>query len=740
MSKILYFLLVIFIISNELFANNSYPYNIEVISVERGGKLIPKFENKTIKNYLFKPGWAGNTDLFTSWEGFNRTNSKVHDLGRLNLLKAELLDNNFLLIFEQNAKLFIALADTNLAILNINELHQTQQNFDNLKISLRKIYYNKYSLLLNGNLYKITVIDNNLKLQFIGSNIISQPVFLNNTIYFIKKNMFYQELRAYNQKNDINILSLQLPESVNLAKLNDELVIVSGSRFSDNSWLFFIKDNKIKNKVNLQTSPDKFILFSKNAKNYCYYINFENFSYYLVISEVNKHSVKKIEQIELPKSITELKKIEVIKGEIYLLFNNSLVIYKLNGEIISIVYLPFNEYFSDLPRIYAFNDLIYLSDFSNSIILKKIKNDYWWFYYYYEKLGNYTIIVLFVIIILLLYRKYFKQKIVSRALLDLPSSGVVLIIDKHGKLLRLNEPARSLLKITKDVPLKRLFVFYTDEKTEKLNNLIEKAILIKDGFREEIKIIEDDKFSEWVFTVFPINNMIGKISSFIITGINITEEIERKRIYNWAQLAHDMQTNLSTIKLNAEYLKCSDEEDTLRKKKILVQTNVLIHKVRDIVTVGRSDQLNLSLASSSEICHLILDEFDESLFPNIKIEFDYQDFSFSCDKAKILRALRNAIENGIKAIRHEQGKIVISIWQDSNTVYFSIKDNGIGMNETQLKKIKRPFYTTSKKEGGSGIGTMIIQNVVEQHGGEITYYSEINKGTEVIIKIPYINQ
>ena len=444
----------------DLFAINTYPFKIEFLSVERGGKLIPKLENKILKNYFFKPAWAGNIDIYSSWEGLNKDNIKLFKVENINILGIELYHCSFLLIFEQNGKIFVALADTNFVMKQINEIHLSQNNYDLSNISLKKISENIFSLLLNNNLFQITLSNENIYLQFISANVLTHPVYLDEKIYFIKKNQFFQELRVFYQKNDKIVLRLQLPDYLKLIRIKNDLILISGSRYADNSWVFLIQDNKIKSKLNFQTSPEKMIFFSKNEKIYCYFLDYDNFEYYLNICEIVYNSFKVLEQVELSRSITDLIKLEIINDEIYLLFKNSLVIVDLTGKIKAINYFPFTEYFNDEPQIFAIKNLIYISDFSNSLILKKIENKYWLIYHYYDKLGNYTVIVFLILITLYIYRKYLKQKLISRTLLDLPSSGVVFIVDKNGRLIRINDTAKNLLNITKDVPLKRLSLIH----------------------------------------------------------------------------------------------------------------------------------------------------------------------------------------------------------------------------------------------------------------------------------------
>ena len=111
-----------------------------------------------------------------------------------------------------------------------------------------------------------------------------------------------------------------------------------------------------------------------------------------------------------------------------------------------------------------------------------------------------------------------------------------------------------------------------------------------------------------------------------------------------------------------------------------------------------------------------------------------------CDNQKVIRGLRNAFENSIKSFKDSDGKVILKAWKDSRYSYLSIKDNGPGMDNVTKNKMLDPFFTTGNNNEGSGIGSMIMQNVMEQHGGELIIESEKDKGTEVIFKIPNLRQ
>jgi signal transduction histidine kinase len=197
-----------------------------------------------------------------------------------------------------------------------------------------------------------------------------------------------------------------------------------------------------------------------------------------------------------------------------------------------------------------------------------------------------------------------------------------------------------------------------------------------------------------------------------------------------------MQTNLSTIRLNTESFVTNTEQDILRKQKVLHQISILGHRIKDIVTVGGSDQLELTNINSTDFCNDLIDEFDNSIFSSIQFKIQAKDFVFLGDKQKLVRAVRNSIENSIKNMKENGGVITLGAEKNIHNIILYVKDTGKGMDKSVLNKFLTPFFSTARKEGGYGIGTIIMQRVMELHGGKIEINSEKWEGTEVRFIIP----
>lgn len=103
------------------------------------------------------------------------------------------------------------------------------------------------------------------------------------------------------------------------------------------------------------------------------------------------------------------------------------------------------------------------------------------------------------------------------------------------------------------------------------------------------------------------------------------------------------------------------------------------------------------------------------------------------DNKYIRQAFVNIIKNSIEAMP-TGGTITISVIEKNHYIDIMIKDTGIGISSEQLSKIFDPFYTN--KEFGTGLGLLVTQQIINDHKGDITYSSELNKGTIVSIKFP----
>ena len=109
------------------------------------------------------------------------------------------------------------------------------------------------------------------------------------------------------------------------------------------------------------------------------------------------------------------------------------------------------------------------------------------------------------------------------------------------------------------------------------------------------------------------------------------------------------------------------------------------------------------------------------------------------DQVRLSQLIYNLIDNAIK-YTPRGGKVELRLAQDGQTVYFRVKDTGVGISSEDLPYIFDRFYRVDKARtrevGGAGLGLSICREIAEAHGGTLTALSEAGKGSTFTASFP----
>ena len=126
---------------------------------------------------------------------------------------------------------------------------------------------------------------------------------------------------------------------------------------------------------------------------------------------------------------------------------------------------------------------------------------------------------------------------------------------------------------------------------------------------------------------------------------------------------------------------------------------------------------------------------------NIIFEKKIKEQVMAIDADKIERILLNLLSNALK-FTDENGNIEVEVGTRDNSVYISVKDDGIGIQEDKLEVIFQRFRQVDKSftrnREGSGIGLSLVKSLVEMHKGTIIVKSEYGTGSEFIVELPIV--
>lgn len=175
---------------------------------------------------------------------------------------------------------------------------------------------------------------------------------------------------------------------------------------------------------------------------------------------------------------------------------------------------------------------------------------------------------------------------------------------------------------------------------------------------------------------------------------------------------------------------------------LLNSMNEGIERIANIVQ--GLNQFSRSNEGMEEECniHSILNNCFEMLYHQTKhkaeIERNYWDEELVVkgNSGKLHQIFLNILLNSTQALTNH-GKITASTLIEEGSVRIEIKDNGIGVEEKLINKVTDPFFTTKPPGEGTGLGLSISHSIIKEHQGTFEFTSVLNKGTTVIITIPF---
>lgn len=172
------------------------------------------------------------------------------------------------------------------------------------------------------------------------------------------------------------------------------------------------------------------------------------------------------------------------------------------------------------------------------------------------------------------------------------------------------------------------------------------------------------------------------------------------------------------------------------------QTKRLSKMINDLLSTSLITTGNMQLVYEKVDLNAVISDIIEEFSTRIQregYELSYtkkESISGQWDKIRIQQAISNLISNAIKYGNRKP--IEVSIRKENNIALINVTDHGIGIPKEQQDKIfglfERAVSPTEYK--GLGVGLYITKKIIETHGGSVSVFSKVGKGTTFIIKLP----
>jgi len=204
-----------------------------------------------------------------------------------------------------------------------------------------------------------------------------------------------------------------------------------------------------------------------------------------------------------------------------------------------------------------------------------------------------------------------------------------------------------------------------------------------------------------------------------------------------AGIAHEIRNPLTSLRGFIQLFELEETSDIKKSRFNIMRLEIdrINEIVSELLILAKPSQEQYNLRSITDMLDnvIVLLEAQANLKDiQIKKAFESELPFVNCNsgiKQVFINLLKNAMES-----MSDGGEIVVQATRIRDNICIQIKDQGGGISDEHLSKLGQPFFTT--KETGTGLGLMVSQRIVQNHGGTLLIKSGPGEGTIVEITLP----
>lgn len=247
--------------------------------------------------------------------------------------------------------------------------------------------------------------------------------------------------------------------------------------------------------------------------------------------------------------------------------------------------------------------------------------------------------------------------------------------------------------------------------------------------------------------------LLGGVA-YLVYNVSTEISLAKMKTNFVANVSHELRTPLALIRMFAETLEMGRVPSENKKrhyyKTIMNESARLTQLINNILDFSKIESQKKEYSfKKSNIASLLIQTLDLYHFRFVQQGFTLEmDIDENCpeievDSEAVTQAIVNLLDNAVKYTLDEKYIKVILKRQNGN-LELSIEDKGIGINETEQKKIFEKFYRSGSSlvhtTKGSGLGLSLVKHIMDVHNGQIKVKSKLNKGSIFTLVFPDNNK
>ncbi|MFZ4563367.1 MAG: PAS domain S-box protein [Bacteroidales bacterium] len=355
-----------------------------------------------------------------------------------------------------------------------------------------------------------------------------------------------------------------------------------------------------------------------------------------------------------------------------------------------------------------------------------------------------------------------------RTMLNASPDGMVLI-DLKGIIMEVSEIGLNLFGADERVDMvgRNILQFVPDSETAILKELLEKTT--DEGFTQNtgltVKRKDESVFTgEISSTLMQDQNGVPISYMIILRDVSQRIKMEAKQIHSdrmstlgemAAGIAHEIGQPLNIISMVMDKILFETarteivDVEFLKIKSDKIFENIT--RIRDIIdhvrafSRNRDDYVNTSFNVNSSIVNassMIMEQFKHYAI-SLNLQLEQQIAKIVGNTYKFEQVILNLLVNAKDAVnekknQHQDFEMQVGIrsWQENQSIFVEVADNGIGISKDDIHNIMLPFYTTKEEGKGTGLGLSISYQIIRAMNGTIEITSEKLVGTKIKLILP----
>lgn len=334
----------------------------------------------------------------------------------------------------------------------------------------------------------------------------------------------------------------------------------------------------------------------------------------------------------------------------------------------------------------------------------------------------------------------------------------ILVIDSDGIVQYANEAAASIIGLKDgDIGVTRLWKMVPDLAQSMDRETVSGKLKAAPVLSREVELNYPEHRIVRLYMV-PIDAQVGHDGSggYVIVISDITEDkvsmeelIESERTSSIVRLAagvaHELGNPLNSLTIHLQLIerklkKLALEEEGQKLSESLQVCQGEVKRLDGIITHfleavrPQKPELNeLDLVGLvDEVLRVQEAELGDRKL-DVNVEVDAELPAILGDRGQIKQVFFNLIKNAMESMV-AGGKLSIVARRDDDYVYMQFIDTGSGISDEDLSRVFQAYYTTKKE--GHGLGMMIVQRIMREHGGHISLESRKDLGTVITLQFP----